>query len=470
MTPPRTSAGPRRLSELARKVVVPRDIESTAWPSVRDLCEKKLGLEFDEWQHGAGKLILAQRADGKLAAMIDGVGMSIPRQVGKTFLLAAIIFALCIRRPGLLVIWSAHHGKTHNETFLAMQAFAERPKVKPYIKVVYTGSGDEEVRFRNGSRILFGARERGFGRGIPGVDVLVFDEAQILSDRALANMLATMNVSQFGLSFFIGTPPRPEDDSEVFERLRAQAYAGELHDGAWIEFGADQGVDPKDRKAWAVANPSYPKRTPAESIMRLQRKLKPEDFLREGLGIWDEDDGPRIMPTWAGLGVSDLEAPAQLVVGLAGDVDGEWGSIGSAGLSDDGRLVVGAVDRRQGQGWLVAEAKRIQDEHGYVVALDEKGPLSDLVDDLKAEDVQFVGLSMTQYVDACQSLWRAVDERRLTHPKHPDLDAAVRRATWRKVSDRKAFGRQAGDISMLDAVTVAAWALNTAVLDEPAIY
>jgi hypothetical protein len=25
-----------------------------------------------------------------------------------------------------LVIWSAHHSKTHNETFLSMQAFAER--------------------------------------------------------------------------------------------------------------------------------------------------------------------------------------------------------------------------------------------------------------------------------------------------------------------------------------------------------
>jgi hypothetical protein len=469
MSAPTTKPGPRRLSELARKVVVPRDVHSTAWPSVRDLCEKKLGLEFDPWQDGAGKLILAQRADGKLAAMIDGVGMSIPRQVGKTFLLAAIIFALCIRRPGLLVIWSAHHGKTHNETFLSMQAFAERPKVKPYIKVVYTGSGDEEVRFRNGSRILFGARERGFGRGIPGVDVLVFDEAQILSDKALANMLATMNVSQFGLSFFIGTPPRPEDDSEVFERLRAQAYAGELHDGAWIEFGADQGVDPKDRKAWAVANPSYPRRTPAESIMRLQRKLKPEDFLREGLGIWDEDDGPRIMPTWAGLGVPDLAPPESLVVGLAGDVKGEWGSIGTAGLDATGRLVVGAVDRRPGQGWLVAEAKRIQDEHGYVVALDEKGPLSDLVDDLEAEGVELVRLNLTQYVDACQAFWRATDERTLAHPKHPALDAAVKRATWRKVGDRKAFGRHDGDISMLDAVTVAAWALNET-QPLPAIY
>ena len=36
---------------------------------------------------------------------------------------------------------------------------------------LYTGSGDEEVRFTNGSRILFGARERGFGRGIAGVEI-----------------------------------------------------------------------------------------------------------------------------------------------------------------------------------------------------------------------------------------------------------------------------------------------------------
>ncbi|HOA04204.1 MAG TPA: hypothetical protein PKI27_18000, partial [Dermatophilaceae bacterium] len=280
--------------------------------------------------------------------------------------------------------------------------------------------------------------------------------AQILSDKALANMLATMNVSLFGLALFIGTPPRPEDDSEVFERLRRQAYAGDLHDGAWIEFGAPRGTDPKDRRGWTVANPSYPKRTPAESIMRLQRKLKPDDFLREGLGIWDEDDGPKIMPKWDDRGNVKVERPSSLVVGLAGDVDGEWGSIGSAGMDDDGRLIVGAVKRQPGQGWLVAEAKRIQDEHGYLVAIDEKGPLSDLLVDLDTAGVRYVGLSLTQYVDACQSLWRQVEDDQLRHPKHPELDAAVRRAKWRKVGDRKAFGRQSGDISMLEAVTVAA--------------
>ena len=215
MASPPTRSGTKKLSEAARHLVAPKGIASTEWPSVRDTCRKKLGVEFDEWQHGAGRLILAKRQDGKLASTIGGIGMSLPRQVGKTYLIGAMSFALCINRPGLLVIWSAHHARTHGETFLAMQSFAKRSKVAPWVDKVYVGSGDEEIRFHNGSRILFGARERGFGRGVPGVDVLIFDEGQILSERAMENMLATMNVSQFGLHMYVGTPPRPEDPSET---------------------------------------------------------------------------------------------------------------------------------------------------------------------------------------------------------------------------------------------------------------
>src|SRR5690606_36605823 len=196
-----------------------------------------------------GRLILTKRADGTLTTTVDGVGMSLPRQVGKTYLLAGMVFALCVNRPGLLVIWTAHQMATSGETFLAMQGFAQRAKVAPHVRQVYTGSGDEEVRFHNGSRILFGARERGFGRGIPGVDVLIMDEAQIHSDKAMSNMLATMNTSSFGLQLYIGTPPKPEDMSETFKRMRREALTKDengrslLVDGAWIEFGADADAD-----------------------------------------------------------------------------------------------------------------------------------------------------------------------------------------------------------------------------------
>lgn len=288
MVPSTTKPGIPKLSEVARKVVAPSGITSTGWPAVEATCRDKLGITFDGWQSQSGRLMLAKRDDGKLAATIGGVGMSICRQAGKTHLLSGMIFGLSVNRPGMLTVWSAHHARTHGETFLAMQAFAERRQVAPYIKQVFTGSGDEEIRFRNGSRILFGARERGFGRGIPGVDVIVADEAQIMSDRAVDAQLATMNTSDFGLAVYAGTPPRPDDPSEAFTRMRSEAWLGQLLDAVWIEFGADSDADPDSHKTWALANPSFPHRTPAESILRLQRKLAPDSFLREGLGIWDE--------------------------------------------------------------------------------------------------------------------------------------------------------------------------------------
>src|SRR5699024_281219 len=261
-----TRSGAPKLSEIARKVSAPLDAVATGWPAIEKTCRQKMGITFDPWQSQVGGLILAKRADGSLASAIDGVGMSLPRQVGKTYLIASLTFALCVNNPGLLVIWTAHHMGTSSETFLSLQGFADRSKVKPHIRQVFTGSGDEEVRFHNGSRILFGARERGFGRGVTGVDVLIFDEAQILSDKAMSNMLATRNTSRLGLHIYVGTPPKPDDMSESFSGMRRQAHAGTLVDGAWIEFGADEDADANDRKQWAKANPSYPHRTSANSI------------------------------------------------------------------------------------------------------------------------------------------------------------------------------------------------------------
>ena len=90
-TAPATSRRP--LSGVARHVVAPEGIVSTEWPSVGQTCNR-LGWGFDRWQADAGRLILAKRADGTYAA--DTTCISIPRQVGKTYLIACIIFALCL--------------------------------------------------------------------------------------------------------------------------------------------------------------------------------------------------------------------------------------------------------------------------------------------------------------------------------------------------------------------------------------
>lgn len=285
----RRATNPGRLSECARHVVAPSGIFSTAWPRARDTC-LRLGWEFDGWQDDAGRLILAKRSDGEYAA--DTIVISIPRQVGKTYLIACVIFALCLQQPGLTVIWTAQVKDTALETFDQFYTMAEKPKVKPHIAATPRGKGDEAIIFKNGSSIEFGARDSGFGRGRTDVDVIVFDEGQHLSNEALENMGAAQNVADNPLCFVMGTPPRPRDKGEFFSLLRQEALDGDSDGTLYIEMSADRGADPMDRDQWRKANPSFPFRTSERAMLRLRKKLRNEDsWRREALGIWDAAQG-----------------------------------------------------------------------------------------------------------------------------------------------------------------------------------
>ncbi len=463
-TPPAmaaTSPGPQPLAEVAKHLVFPDGIVATGWRDVEKTCRQKLGIEFDEWQRDAGRLILAKRKDGKLAVTVGGAHMSVPRQVGKTYLLAGMIFGLCINVPGLLVIWSAHHARTHGETFISMDGFSKRQKVAPFIAQVFLGSGDEEIRFANGSRILFGARERGFGRGIPGVDILVMDEAQILSDKALENMVATLNTSSFGLQLYIGTPPKPDDieagKAEYFLRTRTEALSGEAEDLLWIECGADDNADPNDRKQWAKANASFPHRTPETSILRLRKKLTSDGFLREGLGIWPSDDEVDVfdMRTWASAPVLDRQVspPERAGLVVSATPDRHKASIGIAGECDGKTLVM--IDPHTHSlsqaAARVAELVAAQDIAEVALA---GAPPKGLAPELTRLGVEFVTLSNTEMGAAAAAFIQAVKDATVVHVGQAELDAAVANARTRMVGESEQWDRRGGKIDDSPLVAV----------------
>ncbi|YCK81396.1 hypothetical protein M1D89_20365 [Arthrobacter sp. D3-18] len=275
------------LFESARHVVVPEGIVSTGWPAVRNTLHE-LGISFDPWQQGSAQLILSKDADGLYATTVGGITISIPRQVGKTFMIGWIVFALCIIHPGLTVTWSAHKKDTADETFDGMKSMASLPLMTPHIDRTPDNGSEQKIEFTNGSRVVFGARERGFGRGFTKVDIVVFDEAQILTERAVDDMVPAQNASPNALTIMIGTPPKPIDPSEIFEEARRAALSGDSSDSLYIEFSADRNADPDDRSQWRRANPSYPSRTKEKSMLRMRRKLTKDSFLREAMGIWDE--------------------------------------------------------------------------------------------------------------------------------------------------------------------------------------
>lgn len=435
----KTKTGTSRLSEVAKYVVKPAGIASTGWPAVRKTCREKLGIEFDEWQHGCGRLALSKRADGKLATTVGGVGMSFARQVGKTHFWSGTTFGLSVNMPGLLSIWSAHHSKTHEETFLAMQAFAQRLRVAPYIEQVFTGSGDEEVRFVNGSRILFGARERGFGRGIPGVDILIMDEAQILSEKAMQNMLATMNTSRFALHAYIGTPPKPDDNSENFTRMRDEALeavksnAGLSEDLVWIECGADDGADLDDQKQWAKANPSFPHRTPIEAFQRLRKKLDADGFRREGLGVWDAKGLSVIdLAQWSSPPLLDRDAPqpGRVVLVIAVAPDRSWSCIGLAGDVAGKTLVLCfSMPGTSGVAAKVADLKSKQDVAEVRLA---GAQAKELKPDLTKAGIEFEVMTDSEMGAACGAFQQAVKDGTVVHVGQAELDKAVENARTRR--------------------------------------
>jgi hypothetical protein len=446
-----------------------------------------LGISFRWWQHPIGSLILSKRADGKYAASIGGVGLSIARQVGKTFLIGAIVFALCLLRPGLTVLWTAHRTRTAEETFGKMQAFARRRRIKPFVEKIVLGSGEEEIRFWTGSRILFGARESGFGLGFDEVDVLVFDEAQRLKESTLDDMIPAANQSrqpEGALVLFLGTPPRPTDNGEVFTGMRDDALAGD-EDIGWVELGADEEhvftpkPAPLTAEDWAQirkANPSFPEDTPRESILRMRKRLGNDSFAREAGGQWPKKKAPGIMPRWAELGTT-AEPPAPAAIGVAVDVDRVWCSIGAATLVEGSPVAyVGAVtmretdsahvplsdvveltdgDERRKVPVVVAEAARIQRETGCVIVADKKSPAGSLEDDFTFAGATVLWLGLEEVLVACSGFYDRVGAGLIEHNDDPGLNSAVEAVGWRKVGDRQLWARRAGNIVELEAVTVA---------------
>lgn len=467
-----------KLSEVARELVVPEGIVTSGWPDVKHAAEAFLGIEFDGWQDGVGRLVFGKRKDGLYAASVGGVVLSIPRQVGKTFLLGSLVFAMCLRQPGLTVIWTAHRGRTSAETFQSMQALAARSKVKPRVKGVRRTTGEEAILFENGARILFGARESGFGRGFSEVDVLVLDEAQILTEKTIEDMVPATNQSDNPLIFMIGTPPRPIDPGDVFRGRRRSALSGKSKDTLYVEFSADPDADIDDRKQWAKANPSFPKRTPVAAMLRMRELLENDDsFLREALGIWDEDTQvpALIRPSWwLKTNVEVLPEGGLVSFGVRFSADGARLALSAAanyGVEEPvGVELIRAEPMTVGWKWALDFLVKRKDTLSMIV-IDGKGDAAGFERDLRNAGVPLAAINFGKgtltsmlAADAYAGFMGAVRDGHVRHTGDEALTESVKGSQRRKIGTQGAFGfgpiRPTDDSSLVESAALAWYAAH----------
>lgn len=478
----RTEPSTPRLSEYARKFVYPDGISRTVWTRV-EVKGAELGLGFDWWQSQAGTVCLGYGEDGKYVATVGGIGLSIPRQVGKTYFVLATIVVLCILFPGLQVVWTAHHLRTSTKTFTSLRGICRRKKVAPHVKALRAANGEQQVEFVNGSMIMFGARSMGFGRGFDEIDIEVFDEAQILDTKALEDMIAATNQARHehgALLFFMGTPPRPSDPSGAFTARRADAWEGRATDAVWLEIGADPKSDADDRSQWPLMNPSYPKRTPLESMLRLRRNLSDEDsWNREGRGIWDSDDGVAMFkkPRWAAV-ESDSDV-MESVAAFAVEAQVNWATsqrrvtIAAAGPCGE-RIAVEVVERIWSTDAVIDRLTGLAAKHGCRrVVFDDGGGAADLIPAAKEAGLDVVTLTTKEVAAGTAAFIDGVTGETVWHGPERDLEDAVFGAKPKAYRDGGfllAAKKQGSDITPAKAVVLAHWVAKQAPPTTPQVW
>ncbi len=457
----------------------------------------ELGDEFDTWQDGLGRVALGIREDDSFAATVGGVILSIARQVAKTFIVGRIIFALCCIFPNLNAIWTAHRVSTAHSAFRSVVGLASRPAAAKYVEKILTGD-ELTIIFRNGSLLRYGARAQNFGRGETQIDVEVFDEAQMLRSDTLTDMVPAANQAKIphgALLFFMGTPPRPKDDGEEFAARRDEALEGkpagtvviERGDMVYVECSADPetgkpgGADLMDVHQIEKANPSYPKRTPWISILRMRKNLKKdEDWRREALGIWDEAMGSRrFIGAWDWASTETEAAPAEGArsIGVAFSQDGSRLSVAGSVKHAGGVHVelIGAYSGSTEQG-VAALADWLSERKAILAEIHICGPdapvLVNALADRKVPSKQVHQVTTGEYFAACAMLVDSVREGvkspgAFTHPKAGEgdaLDASVSICD-RKVRASGAWGWEAttedGDETPTEAISVALRAAKT---------
>lgn len=431
-----------------------------------------VGLRLDPWQQLVLADALGETVDGLWAAQT--VGLDVTRQNGKGAILEARELAGLFLFGEQLQVHTAHLFPTALEAFRRVLRWVEgSDDLSRLVKRVSRSHGEEGIELRSGARLLFRARSGGAGRGFSG-DLVVLDEAMILSPDTIADLMPTMSARANPQLWLTGSAGFTT--SEVWQGLRASVIAGTASGVAWCGWEQSDGVDPDDRDVWASANPALGIRIPERAIEAERAVMDPARFKRERLGVWDP--APNVgtaarldVPTWQALA-----DPASQIAGhvwLAYDVapDRSKASLAVAGIRPDGLRHVELVERPQtGTGWVPERVAGMAVDWPVAgIVADPAGPAGSLaaeVDRLLEQlgsPLRVRAVTAREHADAAGQLVDLVKAGGLRHLGQEPLTSAVGAAATRPLGEAWAWSRSKadGDISPLVAATLALWATQT---------
>ena len=478
-------------------LVEPRGARANSWEDVADL-SARAGVVLDGWQETILRAAMGERADSMWAA--KRVGVTVPRQNGKSQLLVSRALAGALLFGEKKIVVSAHQQDTAREAFAKLVEILEADgngwlmdRVRP--NGIMNAINREAVRFRNGATIQFKARSGAGGKGFSS-DCLMLDEAQILSQRAWTSINSTMSAMPNPQVWLLGTSPQEEDDSEVFESVRDSAVSGKSTTAAWVEWGLS--LDSEEfqsakidlaQRRWSPAvelacwssNPAWNTRMNHEVVQGECETYTQRKFAQDRLGVWfadTEGDGSSAISRdeWAACAVDVAPSDGVRVFSVAFNIDGTRLAL-AGGLRHDKGVHVELIDAVEGDvasglgklaDWL---AERWRNVAQIVLSGASGAPvLAQLLRDRRVPDAVVKIANTQEYTTACSMMLDAVRAAavdavpaftHLASEGQAQLDASV------AVSDKKLRGQSGawgwvattdvGDETPVEAVSLAYW-------------
>lgn len=321
-------------SQEPRIRIEPAGIAYSDGPDAALLCET-YWFKPDEWQRSLLDCWLSRDEDGRL--LVITAGLSVPRQNGKNGAVEALEFYLLVTDPNAHILHTAHRVKTVKKAHKRLaQIFLRKgrrwKRIRELVARVRWTNGEEAIEMKSGATIEYTARSTNGGRGFDNITLVIYDEAQALTNDQLEAINATMAASATGdrQAIFTGTPPGPNVHGGVFRKRRTAALTNPTPHTSWHEWSVEE--KPDENATWEEILPLVYQTNPAMEVDRPSKlsevftreeydSYELDGFSRERLGWWDEHEDeaapPAIDPeVWERTAIPAIARKYQGIVAL----------------------------------------------------------------------------------------------------------------------------------------------------------
>lgn len=438
------------------------------------------GVALDEWQQKVIDCWLGKDENGNYN--VTSAGLALPRQNGKNVCLEAREFyGLVIN--GERILHTAHQVRTSKKSFRRLAAMftdKKHPEITDIVKQIRYTNGEECIELTNGGTIEFSARSRQAARGFDGISVVVYDEAQELTDDQVEAIMATLSASATGTRqlIYTGTPPYPNCPADVFRRRRTTSLENAGKHDAWHEWSVEadsiEDINVEDTSLWYMCNPALGKRLDEEFTAEEMRSMSKDGFARERLGWWTpivthEADFAINQVAWDECKSGEPRPDGKTAFGVKFSPDGAEVCLCGAVKGADGMIRIEMIDRKPtgyGTNWL-ADFLNARYKTACCVVIDGRNGVDVLIE--KISDIwRFKGSvirpTVKDIIASVSSLTEAVNEHELTwYEKQEGLNDSAITSTKRPIGGGWGFG---GDNSLpIEACALALWGVKTSKRD-----